>query len=654
VTVRQRWFLLIILLLACGLRAFRLDAQSIWYDEGLSIFLAQHTPAQTMALSAVTDHPPLHALLLNGWLRAAGASDFSSRFPSVFFGVLAVALTHALGARFDRRVGLIGAALLALSPLAVYYSQEARGYSLLLSLVLIAAWAGLRLMTGDHRRRMWLAYAAAMSAALYTHYFAAFAWAAINLAWIVGMAVTYRHGAKNAKAASRHFAVVAPSRFVVSWLIAQVVVGVLFAPWLPNALAQAGSNATYFPGRVTWQTVIGDTWRAFTIGEWGDSAVAGWLWFLFVVIGIGGSLIRSSRDARQGRRAHLLPVVILLTALTVVPLAAMSALAWLKPKFAPRYLLPALPAVVLLASIGVVRLADGARGRFCRLASIGLAASLALPLGYAASLLPLYIDSSLARPDVRSAAQYIQTHAEPSDAILLIGGHQAPAFTHYYHGTAPVIPLPPDLLPAAQSPLDARAVTELADLAAHHPRLWLVLWQNEISDPTDVVLGTLTEQAKRLTVGQNFHNLSVLLFDVTHVTFTASPQRLTDIAFAAPVKLIGYNVNSGSITIDTPLRFGLYLETTGPIDRDYRIFTHLVDAAGALVAQADHIAGADSYPMSLWRPGSLFLNRFEIRVPAGTAPGEYRLVVGLYDAIGRLKLADGRDQISLFTITVSP
>ncbi len=651
-TARQRWFLLGILLLAFGLRVFRLDAQSIWYDEGLSIFLAQQTPAQTIAISAVTDHPPLHALLLNGWLRVAGDSDFSARFPSVFFGVLAVALTYALGARLDRRVGLIGAGLLALSPLAVYYSQEARGYSLLLSLVLIAAGAGLRLMTGDTRRRMWLAYTAAMSAALYTHYFAAFAWAALNLAWLVGVALLQRPGARDGKTDSKLFA---SSRFVIAWLVAQALIGVLFAPWLPNALAQAGSNATYFPGRVTWQTVVGDTWRAFAAGEWGDSAIVGWLWFLFVAIGIAGGLIKSKGSAWPGRGARPSPqVVVLLVALAGVPLLAMSALAWLKPKFAPRYLLPALPAVVLLASIGVTRLADGTRGRLCRLASIGLAASLALPLGYAASLLPLYTDSSLARPDVRSAAQYIQAHAEPSDAILLIGGHQAPAFTHYYHGAAPVIPLPPDLLPAVQSPLDARTLTELADLAARHPRLWLVLWQNEISDPTDVVLGTLTEQARRLTVGQNFHNLSVLLFDVTHVTFATSPQRPVDIAFTAPIKLIGYNVNSGSITIDTPLRFGLYLETTGPIDRDYWIFTHLVDAAGTLVAQSDHIAGADSYPMSLWRPGSLFLNRFEIRVPAGTAPGKYRLVVGLYDAVGRLKLADGRDQINLFTITVSP
>lgn len=650
-TARQRWFLLGILLLACGLRVFRLDAQSIWYDEGLSIFLAQQTPAQTIAISAVTDHPPLHALLLNGWLRVAGDSDFGARFPSVFFGVLAVALTYALGARLDRRIGLIGAGLLALSPLAVYYSQEARGYSLLLSLVLIAAGAGLRLMTGDTRRRMWLAYTAAMSAALYTHYFAAFAWAALNLAWLVGVALLHRPGARDGKTDSKLFT---SSRFVISWLVAQALIGALFAPWLPNALAQAGSNATYFPGRVTWQTVVGDTWRAFAAGEWGDSSIAGWLWLLFVVVGIGGGLIKSNDDARQGRGAHWWQAVVLLMALAGVPLLAMSALAWLKPKFAPRYLLPALPAVVLLASIGVTRLADGTRGRFCRLASIGLAASLALPLGYAASLLPLYTNSSLARPDVRSAAQYIQAHAEPSDAILLIGGHQAPAFTHYYHGAAPVIPLPPDLLPAAQSPLDARTVAELADVAARHARLWLVLWQNEISDPTDVVLDTLTERARRLTVGQNFHNLSVLLFDVTNATFVTSPQHLTDVAFAAPVKLIGYNVNAGSITIDTPLRFGLYLETTGPIDRDYRIFTHLVDAAGALVAQADHIAGADSYPMSLWRPGSLFLNRFEIKAPAGTAPGEYRLVVGLYDALGRLKLADGRDQISLFTITVSP
>ena len=217
-----------------------------------------------------------------------------------------------------------------------------------------------------------------------------------------------------------------------------------------------------------------------------------------------------------------------------------------------------------------------------------------------------------------------------------------------------MIPLPPDLLPAAQSPLDARVLTQLKTIAQEYPRVWLVQWQSALSDPTNVVEDTLVATSKRINVGKNFHDMSVLWFDVIGARIDDAPQFPVNEEFAEPVRITGYNVDSRRIPIDTPLRFGLYLEAEQPITGNYQIFTHLVAADGTLIAQADHIAGADSYPTSLWRPGNLFYNRFEIPLPAGTPPGEYQVMIGLYDQRGRLKLADGRDHVDLFTVTVTP
>jgi hypothetical protein len=338
----------------------------------------------------------------------------------------------------------------------------------------------------------------------------------------------------------------------------------------------------------------------------------------------------------------------------IIPLLLMSGLAWLKPKFAPRYLLPSLPAFIALASIGITALIDGLQTRYCRWASIGVALTLVLPLASIGSLLQLYTDPSLARPDVRSVAHYIADSELPSDAILLIGGHQAPAFNHYYRGQATVIPLPPDLLPAAQSPLDARSLSQLRSIVQAHPRVWLVMWQNQISDPTNIIEDTLVADGKRIKVGANFHEMGLLLFDVNGAAIVDTPQNLVDATFSEPIRATGYNVDSRRIAIDTPLRFGLYLEATGPITGNYQIFAHLVAADGTLIAQADHIAGADSYPTSLWQSGNLLYNRFEIRPPAGTPPGQYRVIVGLYDERGRLKLNDGRDHLDLFDVTITP
>jgi mannosyltransferase len=661
VVTRNCLFLLLILLLALALRVFHLDTQSIWYDEGLSIQIAAQDPAQAIALSATTDHPPLHTLLLGGWMRVAGESDFAVRYLSVFCGVLVVALTYALGKRYDEHAGLIGAGLIAIAPLAVYYSQETRGYMLLTALILIATIAALRLLNGDRRKRMWLAYIAAMALALYTHYFVAFAWVAINVGLLVGLIINphpnHQPSSEGLPKRERGSASpLAPAgrgqgegrfRFLAFWLVAQLIILACFLPWIPNALAQAGSNATYFPGRVTWDTVFGDTWRAFSAGEQGDMSVVGWLWLVLIVLGIVAGLFVNRTERRKS-------VIVFSLALLIIPLLLMSGLAWLKPKFAPRYLLPSLPAFIMLASIGITILIDGTKTRYCRWASIGVALCLALPLASIGSLMQLYTDQSLARPDVRSVVRYIEDSELPSDAILLVGGHQAPAFNHYYRGQATVIPLPADLLPAAQAPLDARSLSQLRSIVQQHPRVWLVMWQNQISDPTNIVEDTLVATSKRINVGANFHGMGVLLFDVNSAQVIDAPQYALNAGFAEPVRVVGYNVDSRRNPIDTPLRFGLYLKAEGPISGNYQIFAHLVAADGTLITQADHIAGADSYPTSLWRPGNLLYNRFEIQPPAGTPPGEYRVLIGLYDNRGRLKLSDGRDRLELFDVTLTP
>lgn len=632
--------LFFIILIAFALRVYRLDAQSIWYDEGLSIYLAQQSPDQTIALSATTDHPPLHALLLGGWIDVAGDSDFIVRFLSVFFGLLVVALTYTLGKLLNERVGLITAFLMSIAPMAVYYSQETRGYMLLTALSLLAAIAFVRLLLGHENRRTWLIYGVSMVGALYTHYFAAFAWIAFNVAFMVALLFSKSINHEDAKT-QRNLRVFLSSR-LAQWIIVQILIAVCFLPWLPNAIAQAAANATYFPGRVTWDTVVGDTWRAFTVGEWGNGSSIGWAWLILIAVGVLDLFYR--RDAENAGKKFVFTSLLWL----IVPLVLMSALAWLKPKFAPRYLLPSLPAFVLLTSMGITNLAGLQRpARF-----VGMLLGAALIFFNVQSLSWLYFDPSIARPDVRSVAAYIQSHAQPSDAIILIGGHQAPAFDHYYRGSNDVIPMPPDLLPAPQSPIDARSIAQLADIAAKHPRVWLVLWQNEISDPMNVIEDALTDQGQRLEVGQNFHDMALQLFDVRAAHFPGGPQNSIEHAFMEPIKLIGYNMNSTPIRVGTSLSIGLYLTAVGSIQGNYQVFAHLVDVNGSIAAQQDRIAGADSYPTSLWQRGSVILNRFEISVPLDALPGTYTLQVGLYDSAGRLKLIDGSDHIDLVQLQV--
>ena len=81
---RRQWLLVAILLLGAGLRLVRLGTGSLWYDETVSVHLAAKSPAALIAHTAGDIHPPGYYLLLHGWTRLAGSSDFAVAFLSLY------------------------------------------------------------------------------------------------------------------------------------------------------------------------------------------------------------------------------------------------------------------------------------------------------------------------------------------------------------------------------------------------------------------------------------------------------------------------------------------------------------------------------------------------------------------------------------------
>ena len=145
----QHAVLLIILLLSFALRVYRLDAQSLWYDEAVTAQVAAKGIAELTRWTAEDIQPPLYYYAVAGWTRLAGRSEWALRFPSAFFGVLTVALLwvaarRLLGGEAGRWAAGIAAWLAATSPLYVYYAQEARMYTLLTFWGVLAGYALLR------------------------------------------------------------------------------------------------------------------------------------------------------------------------------------------------------------------------------------------------------------------------------------------------------------------------------------------------------------------------------------------------------------------------------------------------------------------------------------------------------------------------------
>ncbi|MFQ6000034.1 MAG: glycosyltransferase family 39 protein, partial [Anaerolineae bacterium] len=100
-----------LILLAFGLHLYRLEAKSLWQDEGLSAYRAsQNLPfilSNTIFIQGYPTHdtqPPLYFILLHVVFRLAGRSEFSGRFLSLFFSVLAVPLLYLTGRRLFGQV----------------------------------------------------------------------------------------------------------------------------------------------------------------------------------------------------------------------------------------------------------------------------------------------------------------------------------------------------------------------------------------------------------------------------------------------------------------------------------------------------------------------------------------------------------------------
>jgi mannosyltransferase len=171
---------------AALLRFWALGRQGMWYDEGVTGWLMRFSPGEILgAIPKTESNPPLYYLVAWAWTRLFGDTAAGLRSLSALAGVATVPVTFAAGrALVGRRVGLVAAALVAVSPLLIWYSQEARNYSLFVLLAATSLWLFARARDTPTAGRL-LAWAVVSAFALCTHYFAAFLLAPQAL-WLLG------------------------------------------------------------------------------------------------------------------------------------------------------------------------------------------------------------------------------------------------------------------------------------------------------------------------------------------------------------------------------------------------------------------------------------------------------------------------------------
>lgn len=646
--------LVLILLLASGLRFYRLDAQSLWNDEGTSVALSQRDLASITRDSARDIHPPLYYWLLGGWARVFGTDEAAVRSLSAFLGVVLVALTYALGRLLAGRwIGLAAAFLAAINPFQIYYAQEARMYMLLAGLAAGAMLSLAGLVNGSGKTRAaLLAYGALVSleaAGLYTHYSFVFVVSALNLAYLLWLALARRMDTPG-KAPW-------PLRRLALWLLSQVAVLVLYLPWLPTAIRQVTSWPSP-AGSTPLLEALANTWRWLVFGPTIETGSLMVPLLVAALLAIAGLLSLAAGRIGTGtlrtRWSAALPALWL-----GLPLISMFALGLYREAYL-KFLLVVTPATSFLLACGLLAPLPASprstqqatsgpvhRSRIAcyALRCVQVVAALSILVPSIRALNNYYSESTYARDDYRSIVTYVDAIGRHGDAILLNAPGQQEVFGYYYRGDLPVYPLP------ESRPLDAAATeAALVELAQPGGRVFAVLWATDESDPERFVEGWLDTHAYK-ALDSWYGNVRLVVYAIPEQAPQA-PEQVLDVSLqngetGDEITLLGYSLLNDRLAAGDIAQITLFWQSDRTPARRYKVFLHVLDAANHIVGQHDAEPGGGARTTDSWAPGEVVFDNHGVPIHPATPPGEYRVEVGMYDPETGQRLLTPGDQCLL-------
>ncbi len=668
----SRFWLGLILLTALALRLYRLGVESLWYDETVSVFLAQQDLVTLTRHTAGDIHPPLYYYLLHFWGALAGWSEFAMAFVSLFFGVLLIALTYRVAcAWFDHRIALIAAFLVAISPYNLWYAQEVRMYTLGATLGLASTYFFVRLLKQFQPRlvsRDLIAYAVISALGLYTLYYFAFLLVFQNLVAAIQWVRQTRQRRLNFE--------------FRTWFVSQLATPILFAPWLPTALRQA-FDPPVPPWRTftDWSTVIVEAFTALTLGQSVEPGIVAPI--LIGVVVVLGIAFWQNRERSK---------LVFLLGYTLVPLTIIVGLSLWKPLYHVRYVFLYAPAFYILLAIGLATLR---RVRFVFPVMLTV-----LTLASAYSISNFWFDPRYADDDLRGATQYLAAHWRPGDAVLIDAGYTYTAFVYYFdqpiawRGRLTNYP-PRDmslgsvqrLVDQHRAPIvlqtgsiggapnlgwgnpesDFYATTAdetraaLDQVFAFHSRVWLFRVYDTVVDPDGVIRDYLAQHGRIFDdagfAGQAYARVQGYLTSRAPQMLPANLTR-RDVLLDNRIALAGFTPASATARPGDFLDVDTYWRTQEPTNVDARLFVGLY-ADKTLVASTDELPVGNALGTSRWSPGDIWRAPVRLRLPPHLAPGEYVVRVALYNPLTNESLSvpksewtNENNQITLTTVQV--
>lgn len=627
-TRRSGWKLLALcvalLLVGWLLRVYRLGNQELRGDEAFSWNYVTHEAGAAQIVARIIregdPQPPIHYWILQSWVRTFGDDEWAMRLPSAYLSLLLIPLTYQFGARaWNRRVGVLVAGITTLHPYQVWIAQDVRNmYQLAVAAVLVATLLLPGVLRG--RRWHWIGYVLAATSAMYSHYYALFGLIAHGA--FVG-------GTKQDHAGRR-------------WLAAGAATALLVLPWAVVIIPVYLGGQLADPARMPVFEFLRRTLADMVAGPAvEDNAVLG---FALLWIGIAGYGAWMAR--RLDRRR--MPWIGLQVVWLLVALVGIDAIIQARATFNTFYFLVAFPAAYTLLATGLWLLWRRSHTRW----ATGVIGVTLLTL-FTQALSNYYFDLRYSKDrGLRSVAATLSAYAQNGDAY--VANFPDPAQVYYLRQiNMPYFLVPPTAHESASDVSEA-----IAALGAAHSRLWFVPINATQWDPHGYAEAALESSFVR-PYAFDFGKLSLRAY-APHAEFAAgfTPLRVTGAdGIALEGALIAADGQPAGPTIPpgARLRVSLVWIARAQPSADYTVFVHVLDDAGALLAQHDGPPQAGARPTSLWRPGQSVVDVHEFVLPADSAAGAITLVAGMYlPATGaRLSFQDGSDGVRLGRYSVA-
>jgi len=482
------------------MRFWMLGRESLWYDEGLSDWFSRLSLHNLWTqVPAYEIHPPLFYTFLKGWVALFGNSEAALRSMSVLFGTAAIPLVYLLGSLASvegrgRATGVAAAALFALAPIQIAYSQDARPYAMLVFAATLALVGAFWLManpgkaveplfglkrngeTAGHAPWAWGALTFGMALTLWSHN--------LGFTLVVALLTTTLPALLWMNRARRSF--------MLNALFSGGVALALWSPFLPWYLRQAANVHTSFWAKPMSLEGVGSGFN-YVFFLFLDPF---WIKTLMMAMA-GAGLLAINRERGRLAAGALAGVIIIPFALEIL-LSLAS-----RPIFVPRTLIwTSVPFYVAVGAGLAIKMRWAIKAPLILLLTVGLAQG-------------VWNRFHHQKEPWREMAQMVVEKAGTSDVVVAIPNSVAIPFSYYSSRLFPelkIIPLPaPFPAPGMDRPYPSGNVAEpgftRADAASfdkmdcQSSSIWLVTRFRWLYDPELIAFEALSEKCDLIESG---------------------------------------------------------------------------------------------------------------------------------------------------------